>query len=96
MLFAGIATIGALYIVAFAIGESGVLEIVSRYVLREPSSTTIALARLMIPCAALSAFINNTPIVAMMIPVVLAWSSTVGVPPSKLLIPLSYATLLGG
>ena len=92
----GIATIGALYVVALAIGNSGALEFFSRSILGSPSSLTFALIRLTVPCALISAFVNNTPIVAMMIPVVMQWASVVGVAPSKLLIPLSYSALLGG
>ena len=92
----GIATIGALYMVALAVGNSGALDLVSRYVLGAPTSPTVAVARLMVPLAIMSAFINNTPIVAMMAPVVVAWAHRSNMAPSKLLIPLSYAAILGG
>lgn len=46
--------------------------------------------------ASLSAFLNNTPIVAFLIPYVKEWADRTGTPASKLLIPLSYATILGG
>lgn len=92
----GIATIGALYIVALGVSNSGALELMSRYVLGAPTGITIAILRLMTPLAVLSAFINNTPIVSMMAPVVVSWSQRVNLPPSKLLIPLSYAAILGG
>ncbi|MCK6618187.1 MAG: SLC13 family permease [Cyclobacteriaceae bacterium] len=46
--------------------------------------------------AAVSAFLNNTPIVAFLIPYVKEWANRTGTPASKLLIPLSYATILGG
>jgi di/tricarboxylate transporter len=92
----GIATVGALYIVALAVGNSGALDLVSRYVLGSPTSISWALARLMVPITILSAFINNTPIVAMMVPVVIAWSERTNIAASKLLIPLSFASILGG
>ena len=44
----------------------------------------------------MSAFVNNTPIVAMFMPVVHDWSRRAGIAPSKLFIPLSYAAILGG
>lgn len=46
--------------------------------------------------ATLSAFFNNTPLVAIMMPYVSSWSKTNNISPSKLLIPLSYAAILGG
>jgi Na+/H+ antiporter NhaD/arsenite permease-like protein len=92
----GIATIGALYIIALAVGNSGALDLLSRYILGAPTGATLAVARLMTPLTVLSAFINNTPIVAMMAPVVVSWAQRVNLPASKLLIPLSYAAILGG
>lgn len=50
----------------------------------------------MLPVAGLSAFLNNTPVVAMFIPVILDWSRKLQMSASKLLIPLSYAAILGG
>lgn len=54
------------------------------------------LLRLMIITSSVSAFLNNTPIVAFMIPYVKDWSEKTGHSSSKFLIPLSYATILGG
>jgi di/tricarboxylate transporter len=51
-----------------------------------------ALVRMMVPVAAVSAFINNTPLVALMIPIIQKWSRKVDLPPSQLMIPLSFAT----
>jgi di/tricarboxylate transporter len=92
----GIATIGALYIIALAVGNSGALDLLSRHILGAPTGMSVAVARLMTPLTILSAFINNTPIVAMMAPVVVSWAQRVNMPASKLLIPLSYAAILGG
>ena len=50
----------------------------------------------MFPVAGMSAFLNNTPIVAMFIPVVSDWCKKTGLSPSKLFIPLSYAAIMGG
>jgi di/tricarboxylate transporter len=50
----------------------------------------------MLPVSALSAFMNNTPIVTMLIPTIQNWAISNQIKPSKLLIPLSYATILGG
>ncbi|NIR44141.1 MAG: SLC13 family permease, partial [Gemmatimonadetes bacterium] len=51
---------------------------------------------LILGVAAISAFINNTPVVMVFLPVVLSLSRSTGVPASKLLIPLSYASIFGG
>ncbi|NOX60073.1 MAG: SLC13 family permease, partial [Planctomycetes bacterium] len=55
-----------------------------------------ALARLMVSSAGVSAFLNNTPIVAALMPEVLSWCRKRQISASKILIPLSYATILGG
>jgi di/tricarboxylate transporter len=54
------------------------------------------LLRLMVTVSSISAFLNNTPIVAFMIPYVKDWAKKTGNPASKFLIPLSFATILGG
>jgi di/tricarboxylate transporter len=54
------------------------------------------LLRMMVTVSTISAFLNNTPIVAFMIPYVKDWAQKAGVPASRFLIPLSYATILGG
>ncbi len=54
------------------------------------------MARMMLSVALFSAFLNNTPLVAIMMPYVHRWSRNHNVNPSKLLIPLSYAAILGG
>jgi di/tricarboxylate transporter len=51
--------------------------------------------RLMIPTALVSGFVNNTPLVAMLIPAVEQWCKRTGISPSKLMIPLSYASIVG-
>jgi len=57
---------------------------------------SVKLARLLFPVSAFSAFFNNTPIVAMLIPVVRNWAKKNNFSVSKFLIPLSYAAILGG
>ncbi|KAJ3096269.1 Phosphoinositide phosphatase sac1 [Phlyctochytrium bullatum] len=54
------------------------------------------LFRLTVPLGALSAFLNNTPIVAMFIPVLQDFSRSSGISPSKLMLPMSYGVILGG
>ena len=85
-----------MFIVAKAVELSDVLRYVVKYLLRQPKSLTIALIRLCVPVAVVSAFINNTPVVAMMIPVVQNWGVQCGLPVSRLMMPLSYAAIMGG
>nr|WKN38060.1 SLC13 family permease [Tunicatimonas sp. TK19036] len=61
-----------------------------------PLSYRSFLLRMMVQVAALSSFINNTPVVALMTPYVFNWGRKYNVSPSRLLIPLSYATIMGG
>jgi di/tricarboxylate transporter len=91
-----VATIGALFIVAAGMRATGVLESASRTILGRGSGLTRALLRLTSSTAVLSAFIANTPIVAMGVPTVTSWAERNRVSPSRLLIPLSYASILGG
>ena len=75
---------------------SDVLKYVVKYVLRHPKSLIIAQVRLLIPVTVLSGFINNTPLVALLIPVVQSWSNQCGFSASQLLMPLSFAAIIGG
>lgn len=92
----GLATVAALYIVVAGLRETGVVGWVSNLVLGAKNSIAIAQLRLMFPVAIMSAFINNTPVVAMMIPGVRDWARRRRLPASKLLMPLSYAAIIGG
>ena len=89
-------TIAALYVVAGAIDKTGALLPVIDVVLRPSGGERRRLARLVVPTGAASAFLANTPIVAMLVPPVGAWADRRGEARSKLLIPLSYASILGG
>ncbi|WP_417249989.1 SLC13 family permease [Celeribacter sp.] len=90
-------TIGAMFIVMGAMVRTGALEWFSaqagRYAESHPS---IAIAALLFVVVVLSAFVANTPVVVVMIPVFVQLSAKLGVPASKLLIPLSYAAIMGG
>ncbi|KAL6067728.1 putative sulfur deprivation response regulator [Balamuthia mandrillaris] len=92
----GVFTIAVLFVVAAAVANTGALQFVTRYVLRRPEGLLTAQVRLLVPVACLSGFINNTPLVAMMIPIVEKWCKASKLSPSKLLMPLSYASILGG
>src|SRR5690554_8015788 len=92
----GLITVVAMFVVAAGIHHSGGVDLLVNHLLRSPKSVRSAQARIALPVALLSGFLNNTPVVATMIPAVHAWSRKIGISPSKLMIPLSYASILGG
>lgn len=92
----GLITVVALFVVAAGIHHSGGVDLLVQHLLRSPRSVRSAQARIALPISLLSGFLNNTPVVATMIPAVHAWSRKIGISPSKLMIPLSYSAILGG
>ncbi len=89
-------TVGLLFIVSAALQETGALAWASRVMLGPRKDGRALIARLLTPIAAMSGFLNNTPLVAMFTPAVRDWAIRNGRAPSKFLIPLSYAAILGG
>ena len=92
----GIATIAVLYVVVAGLRESGTVDWLSRWIMGRPSNLLTAQLRLLLPAASLSAFANNSPDVAMFTSAVQTWCQRTGFKPSQLLLPLSYASILGG
>lgn len=92
----GLVTIGFLFVLVAGLKRTGAMELIVSPLLGKPRSTLGAQLRMMIPVASISPFMNNTPVVAMFMPVVSDWCKKTGISPSKLFIPLSYATVLGG
>lgn len=92
----GMITVGVLYVVVTGVRETGGIAWIVQRVLGRPGSTQHAQLRLMLPTAALSAFLNNTPVVAMFIPAVKDWAKRYRLSVSALMIPLSYAAIVGG
>jgi di/tricarboxylate transporter len=88
--------IAALFVVAAGLNETGAVEAFAQRMLGRPKSERAAQIRLMVPVAAMSAFMNNTPIVAMYLPIVHDWARKLQISPSKLFMPLSFAAILGG
>lgn len=90
-------TIAALFIVVGALERTGALDWVSQAaaarVERRPKTTLIVLS---VGVVAVSAFVNNTPVVVVMIPIYMQLARQLGLPPSKVMIPLSFLTILGG
>lgn len=91
-----VVTVGVLFVVIAGLVHSGVIHWMVKHLLGAPSSYSAAIVRMMLPVAALSSVLSNTTVVALFIKVVKMWSKKLGVSPSKLLIPLSYASCLGG
>ncbi len=89
-------TVAALYVIAGAIERTGAIQPLLSRLLAEPKSVRFDLARLLIPSSAASAFLANTPIIAMLTPAVTRWADERGRSASVFLIPLSYATIVGG
>lgn len=91
-----VVTIAALFVVAAGLRRTGVLDWVGHRLLGAARTATSAMLRLVCPVLGISAFVNNTPVVAMFVPVVVDWCRRRGVSPSRLLIPLSYVAIMGG
>jgi len=92
----GMITVGVLFIVGAAVRDTGGVEWIASRLFGRPKTPTTAVARMMLPTMGLSAFMNNTPLVAMLIPAVNDWARMLRMPVSKFMIPLSYAAILGG
>jgi len=92
----GMVTVAVLYIVGAGVSETGAIDFIAQRLLGTPKSINGALVRLMVPVAGISAFINNTPLVAMLIPIVGDWAKKNRIAASKVMLPLSIAAILGG
>lgn len=92
----GVLTIGALFVVAAGLSQTGVLSKVTQGLLGRVESSSRALQRTIPALAASSAFLNNTTVVAMGMPILLEWAHKRRVAPSRVLLPVSYASILGG
>lgn len=92
----GLVTVAAMFVVAAGVHGSGGIDLLVNHVLGKPKSLAAAMLRIAVPVSLLSGFLNNTPVVATMIPAVKRWAGVIQQPVSKLYIPLSYAAILGG
>ena len=90
-------TIAAMFIIMGALVRTGALEAFTAVAeMQARTNPKIAIAMLLALVILGSAIMNNTPVVVVMIPVFVQIARTMGLPASKLLIPLSYAAILGG
>lgn len=92
----GMATVAVLFVVARALSETGVVSWLSQNLLGRPNGNSTAQLRLMAPVAVLSSVLNNTPVVAMLVPAVRDWAKRNNLSVQQLMIPLSYAAIIGG
>jgi di/tricarboxylate transporter len=92
----GMLTVAVLYVVVTGLTETGAVNWIGQALLGQPRSAVHARWRLMAPSAALSSVLNNTPLVAILIPAVQDWAKRYRLELSRLMIPLSYATIAGG
>jgi len=90
-------TVGAMFVISTAVFKSGIMNNVSK-ILTKAGRTNFSLCLLfiMLIAGALSAFINDTAVVALLMPVVIQVAKDANISPSKLLMPLSFGALLGG
>ena len=91
-----VVTVGVLFVVVAGLTHTGVLQWIVKHLLGTPDSYSKAVTRLMLPVAVLSSFLSNTTVVTLFVGIVKMWAKKLGVSPSKLLIPLSYASGMGG
>ncbi|MBN1402904.1 MAG: SLC13 family permease, partial [Opitutales bacterium] len=90
-------TIGAMFVISAALEASGALEGLAAFLKKISRLGIGPVLFLMTICVgAISAFMNNTPVVVILVPVMLALAREMEVPASKLLIPLSFASIFGG
>jgi di/tricarboxylate transporter len=93
----GMITVALLFLVSEGVKESGVLNRMARFILpKKRKPIPRLLMQIMIPVSAISAFLNNTPVVIIFAPMLKKWADKLSMPSQKFLIPLSYATIFGG
>ena len=93
----GMITVALLFLISEVIRQSGVLNrLTQSYLPRKRKKMVFLIPRIMLPVSVLSAFLNNTPVVIIFAPIIKKWTEKLNLSSQKFLIPLSYATILGG
>jgi di/tricarboxylate transporter len=92
----GVITIAALYIVAAGLRQTGAIALITDRLFGRSKSERWSQIRIMAPVTAMSALMNNTPVVATFVPAIMDWARQQGFSASRFLLPLSYAAILGG
>ena len=92
-----VVTVWAMFILSAGLSATGIADIISRQVLRLAGTGEVRMIfAIMITAGGLSAFMNNIGVAALMLPVVMDICRKTGISPSRLLMPMAYASLLGG
>lgn len=90
-------TVGSMFIISKGMIRTGAVEFIGRRIIKlAKGNSNFALVVILLTVAVASAFINNTPVVILFIPVVMTMCCEFGMSPSKFLIPISYASILAG
>ena len=93
----GMITVALLFLISEGVRQSGALgQLIKKLLPQEKTTVMKAQARMLPVISFVSAFLNNTPVVVIFAPIIKRWAESVRIPATKFLIPLSYATILGG
>lgn len=93
----GMITVALLYLISEGVRKSGILERIVFYMLPKKKATITSVGLRFYPVVTfISAFFNNTPVVVIFAPMIKNWARKMKLSPTKFLIPLSYATIIGG
>lgn len=89
-------TVAAVLIISQSLQRSGAINVLAGSIGRLPSNPTIQIGALTLTVAVLSAFMNNVGALALMLPVAIRAAQASGMPPSRVLMPIAFGSLLGG
>lgn len=92
----GLITVGVLFVVVTGLLQTGAMSLITGPLLGRPKTVLTAQLRILLPVTTMSAFLNNTPVVAMFMPVCNDLCKKGNFSPSKLFMPMAYAATLGG
>ncbi len=92
----GLITVGVLFVVVAGLVQTGAMELVAGPIIGQPKTARSALVRLLSPVTVLSAFLNNTPVVAMFMPIIEDICKRSRISPAKLYMPMAFAATFGG
>uniref|UniRef100_UPI001BCA7CF2 SLC13 family permease n=1 Tax=Nonlabens sp. TaxID=1888209 RepID=UPI001BCA7CF2 len=90
-------TIACLFIISAALDQTGIIDTLGRFLLKLATKNKyLAIGSMILVVLVVSAFVNNTPVVIILTPVIIVLAEKLKDYPSKYLIPLSYAAIMGG
>lgn len=89
-------TVGALFVVARAVSKTGAIRPLTQSLMGDSGQVRRPMLRMLVPATGVSAFMNNIPLVAMLMPEVMSWAKRRGLDAARFLLPLSYGAIFGG